>query len=132
MKENEMQTKQIFNINDFENLDWRDHNFFENAIAAQVFFDNGYGASIITQTDGSKAKDFIESFRSAYGSHEDGTYEVAIIKGNKESSSFHELENIADVDHNANDVEDYIGSGGIWASLDLQKTIEKINLIACL
>jgi hypothetical protein len=31
-----------------------------------------------------------------------------------------------------NDVEDYIGSGGIWASLDLQKTIQKINLIACL
>ena len=127
-----MQTKQIFNINDFENLDWRDHNFFENAIAAQVFFDNGYGASIITQTDGSKAKDFVESFRSAYGSHEDGTYEVAVIKGNKESSSFYELENITDVDHNVNDVEDYIGSCGVWASLDLQKTIQKINLIACL
>ena len=127
-----MQTKQIFNINDFENLDWRDHHFFENAISAQVFFDNDYGASIITQTDGSKAKDFIESFRSAYGSHEDGTYEVAVIKGNKESSGFHQLENIEDIDFNENDVEEYIGSGGIWANMDLMKTIEKINLIACL
>jgi hypothetical protein len=127
-----MQTKQIFNINDFENLDWRDHNFFENAIAAQVFFDNGYGASIITQTNGEKAKGFIESFRSAYGSHEDGTYEVAVIKGNKESSGFHQLENIEDIDFNENDVEEYIGSGGIWANMDLMKTIEKINLIACL
>ena len=127
-----MQTKQIFNINDFENLDWRDHNFFENAIAAQVFFDNGYGASIITQTDGSKAKGLMTSFLSAYGSHGDGTYEVAVIKGNKESSSFYELENIVDIDSNENDVENYIDRGGVWASLDLQKTIEKINLIACL
>lgn len=127
-----MQTRQIFNINDFENLDWRDHHFFENAIAAQVFFDNGYGASIITQANGEKAEGLMSSLRSAYGSHEDGTYEVAVIKGSKENSGFHQLENIEDIDFNENDVEEYIGSGGIWASLDLQKTIQKINLIACL
>ena len=125
-----MQTKQIFSINDFENLDWKDHGFFQNAICTQIFFENGYGASIITQTNTRKATNIFDSFVSSYGSHKDGTYEVAIIKGNKNRYNFYELDNIEDVD--SEDAEDYLYKSGIWANMNLEKTLNKINLIACL
>jgi hypothetical protein len=126
-----MMTKQIFTINDFENLEWIQHPIFPNSVRATVFFDNGYGASIITEIGSKGATGLFSSFISSYGSRHAGTHEIAVIKKiNSHDSEFHMLENMDDFD--SEDAHDYLSLGGIWANMNLEKTLNKVNLIACL
>lgn len=125
-----MNTQELFTINDFENLDWKDHPVFPGTIAAQIFFENGYGASILTQTNGKPATGLFSSMMSSYGSRSNGTHEVAIIKGNPTEFYFYFYEDMSDLD--LEDGDEYCSRGGIWVNCDLENTIKKIKLISCL
>lgn len=56
----------------FSDLEFKPHPFYkmEDAVCATHFFSNGYGVSVVR-------------FPGSYG-FEDGTYEVAILKGTQE------------------------------------------------
>jgi hypothetical protein len=51
-------------------------------------------------------------------------------KINSDDSEFYLLENMDEYD--IEDGDDYLSLGGIWAKINLEKTLNKINLIACL
>lgn len=125
-----MNTKELFTINDFENLEWNPHPVFPNTIAAQIFFENGYGASLLTQIKGESATGFLSSMLSSYGSRSSGTHEIAIIKGNHKEFYFYFYEEMQDLD--LVDGDEYCSRGGIWTNCDLESTIKKIKLISCL
>ena len=125
-----MNTKELFTTNDFENLEWNNHPVFPGTIATQIFFENGYGASILTQTNGRPATDLFSSIMSSYGSRSTGTHEVAIITGDKEKFHFHFYEDMNTLD--LEDGDDYCSKGGIWTNCNLEDTIKKIRLISCL
>lgn len=57
----------------FNDLNFKPHNNWADGVRAVIFFDNGFGASVIRS-------------EHSYGG-EDGLYELAVIKGNWEDWS---------------------------------------------
>lgn len=125
-----MNTQLIFSISDFENLNWEQHPIFKDTVGAKVFFSNGYGVSIVTQTEGDGATGLLSSFFKAYGSYKKATYEAAVVRGTKDKNDFIFCEDVLDLD--PEDCEDYEVYGGIWVDLPLNKVLQKINLVALL
>lgn len=120
----------LFKKEDFESLDWKDHPVFKNGLQTKHFFNNGYGISIITNKSNShSATNFIDSFEKAYGSQDEGTFEIGVLKGNKAKHEFTSVQELEVVDPDYSKYEDL---GGIWTDCDIEKVIQKINLVATL
>jgi hypothetical protein len=120
----------LFKKEDFESLDWKDHPVFKNGLQTKHFFNNGYGISIITNKSNSgSATNILNSFEKAYGSQDKGTFEIGVLKGNRAKHEFVSIEELKNVDPDYIQYEDY---GGIWTDCNVEKVIEKINLIATL
>jgi hypothetical protein len=120
----------LFKKEDFESLDWKDHPVFKNGLQTKHFFNNGYGISIITNKSGSSsATNILNSFEKAYGSQDKSTFEIGVLKGNRAKHEFVSIEELKNVDPDYTQYEDY---GGIWTDCNVEKVIEKINLIATL
>ena len=120
----------LFKKEDFDSLNWNDHPVFKNGLQTKHFFNNGYGISIITnKSNTDNATNFLNSFERAYGSQDKGTFEIGVLKGNKAKHEFVSLDELKNVDPDYSQYEDY---GGIWTDCDINKVIEKINLVATL
>ncbi len=109
----------LFKYEDFESLNWKDHPVFKNGLQTKYFFENGYGISIITNKTNSNEDDLTLKDK----------YELGILRGNKAKHEFISIEDLKNVDP---DYEKYEYLGGIWTDCDVDKVIQKINIVATL
>lgn len=97
-------------------LEFKQHNAFADSISGKLFFNNGYGASIITR----KSNQEHSVGFSSYGSIDSETFELGIVQKDK---------GFIFVDDFSNDA-DYSSNGGIWPFLSKDDLFEKIRMIS--
>ena len=98
-------------------VQFEQHNAFQDSLSGKLFFNNGYGASIITRKSNSEEQSI--GF-SAYGSIDNETFELGILEKDK---------GFIVVDDFSDDRE-YSSNGGVWANLSKDDLFEKIRMIS--
>lgn len=107
------------NLKDLGNFDFQSHPHTKNILILQIFFDNGYGVSIITNTKNSKKTH----------SHNTVSYDVAILKGAKNDN---ELIVVPDMKYVDPDYDNYNSNEGVWKDLEFDKLYHKAKIISLL
>ncbi len=105
------------NLKDLGDFDFQAHPNTKNILILQIFFDNGYGISIITKIKDSKKLSNKLS------------YDVAILKGNKNNN---DLVIVPDMKYVDPDYDNYDSNDGIWKDLEFDKLYHKAKIISLL
>ena len=98
-------------------LQFEQHDAFQDSLSGRLFFNNGYGASIITRKS---SDDSDYSGVSAYGSIDNENFELGIIEKEK---GFVFLDDFSDD-------REYSINRGIWGNLSKDDLFEKIRMIS--
>ena len=119
-----MKTIKILDLDELGAIEFKEHQSFLDSIHGTKFFDNNYGVSIICKCEelekANEEKIAIKGlYSTSHGSWENQTFELAVIKGNEESSYF-----IVNEFLEQEDVE-YSNNGGMWGF----KTIDEVKKI---
>ena len=100
------------------NFELKPHPQIKNVKILQIFFENGYGVSVVTlQKRGEKIN------------VDNSLYDIAIIKGNESSNNVVIVPEMEYVDP---DYDNYNSNNGVWINLDFSKIYHKAKIISLL
>jgi hypothetical protein len=131
VKNEKMKTIKILDLDDLGAIEFFEHGAFLDSIQGVKFFDNGWGVSIICKCDEVENLNHEKiAIRGIYstscGRWEDGTFELAVIQGNLQSSYFVVNEFLQYKD------DEYLHNDGIWRFKTVDKVKEIISMIKSL
>jgi hypothetical protein len=105
------------NLKDLGSFDFQSHPQTKNILILQIFFDNGYGISVITNNKNSK-----KSYNTV-------SYDVAVLKGVKNDNK---LVIVPDMKYVDPDYDNYNSNEGVWKDLEFDKLYHKAKIISLL
>lgn len=106
-----------FNLKDLGDHYFIPHPTRKKLLIFQLFFDNGYGISVITKYSKSPFNEYMNF------------YDIAILKGVSNNNSIVVLPEMKYVDP---DYDNYEAHDGVWKDLDFDKIYHKAKIISLL